>query len=65
MYAGNSTGTLEGRIPEEGENITIPKDLDHPLTSPNVLLLLPVLMQTSPNLQRNLRSIPRESPDGP
>ncbi|MPC49933.1 hypothetical protein E2C01_043747 [Portunus trituberculatus] len=33
--------------------------------SPDVLPLLPVLLQTSPNLQRHLRSVPSKSPTAP
>ncbi|MPC60245.1 hypothetical protein E2C01_054284 [Portunus trituberculatus] len=36
------------RLPEEGANVTIPKGLDHPLAGSDVLPLLPVPLQTSP-----------------
>ncbi|MPC85918.1 hypothetical protein E2C01_080723 [Portunus trituberculatus] len=62
LYTRNFIG---GRITEEGENITIPKGLDHPLAGPDILPLLPVPLQTSSNLQRHLRSVPSKSPDGP
>ncbi|MPC71499.1 hypothetical protein E2C01_065777 [Portunus trituberculatus] len=55
----------EGRIPKEGENVTIPKGLDHPLPGPDALPLLPVLLHTSRNLQWYLHSVPSETPNGP
>ncbi|MPC57331.1 hypothetical protein E2C01_051309 [Portunus trituberculatus] len=55
----------EGRIHEERENVTITKGLDHPFAGPDVLPLLPVPLQTRPNLQRHLRRVPSESPNGP
>ncbi|MPC46785.1 hypothetical protein E2C01_040511 [Portunus trituberculatus] len=55
----------EGKITEEEENVTILKGLDHPLAGLDVLPLLPVPLQTSPNLQWHLCNVLSEISNSP